>query len=93
MKINILPSNHLKEIYLPSHNELLEKKLKTIIMSITIAINNMFQQFKRNISFILYNNSAELNILFKMKKSKNRRVIFFFSFFFYLASKQNNEQI
>ena len=52
---------------LPSHNELLEKQLKTIIMSITITINNMFQPFKRNISFILYNNSAELNILFKMK--------------------------
>ena len=43
-------------------------------MSITITINNMFQPFKRNISFILYNNSAELNILFKnenrLKKKK-----------------------
>ena len=56
-----------KRNILPSYNELLEKQLKTIIMSITIAINNMFQLFKRNISFILYNNSAELNILFKMK--------------------------
>jgi len=56
-----------KRNILPSHNELLEKQIKTIIMSITIAINNMFQPFKRNISFILYNNSAELNILFKMK--------------------------
>ena len=54
-----------KRNILPSHNELLEKQLKTIIMSITIAINNMFQPFKRNISFILYNNLAELNILFK----------------------------
>ena len=53
--------------YITSHNELLEKQLKTIIMSITIAINNMFQPFKWNISFILYNNSAKLNILFKMK--------------------------
>ena len=52
-----------KRNILPSHN----KQIKTIIMSITIAINNLFQPFKRNISFILYNNSAELNILFKMK--------------------------
>ena len=32
-----------KRNILPSHNELLEKQVKTIIMSITIAINNMFQ--------------------------------------------------
>ena len=37
-----------------SHNELLEKQLKTIIMSITIAIKNMFQPFKRNISFCVW---------------------------------------
>ena len=59
-----------KRNILPSHNELLEKQLKTIIMSITITINNMFQPFKRNISFILYNNLAELNILFKNFKMK-----------------------
>ena len=53
-----------KRNILPSHKELLEKQLKTIIMSIIITINNMFQLFKRNISFILYNNLAELNILF-----------------------------
>ena len=35
-----------KRNILPSHNELLEKQLKTIIMSITIAINNMFQRLK-----------------------------------------------
>ena len=54
-----------KRNILPSDNELLEKQVKTIIMSITITINNMFKPFKRNISFILYNNSVELNILFK----------------------------
>ena len=54
-----------KRNILPSHSELLEKQIKTITMSITIAINNMFQPLKRYISFILYNNSAELNILFK----------------------------
>ena len=54
-----------KRNILPYHNELLEKQLKAIIMSIKITINNMFQPFKRNISFILYNNSAKLNILFK----------------------------
>ena len=32
----------------------------------------MFQPFKRNISFILYNNSAELNILFKNFKNENK---------------------
>ena len=54
-----------KRNILPYHNELLEKQLKAIIMSITITINNMFQPFKRNISFILYNNSSKLNIIFK----------------------------
>ena len=53
-----------KRNILPSQKELLEKQLKTIIMSTIITINNMFQLFKRNISFILYNNLAELNILF-----------------------------
>jgi len=59
----------------------------------------MFQPLKRNISFILYNNSAELNILFKNFKNENRlkkKESFFFLilfFFFYLASKQNNERI
>ena len=43
-----------KRNILPSHNELLEKQLKTIIMSITIAIKNMFQPFKRNISFCVW---------------------------------------
>ena len=32
----------------------------------------MFQPFKRNISFILYNNSTKLNILFKNFKNENR---------------------
>ena len=32
----------------------------------------MFQPFKRNISFILYNNSTELNILLKNFKNENR---------------------
>ena len=41
-------------------------------MSITITINNMVQLLKRNISFILYNNSAELNILFKNFKNENK---------------------
>ena len=81
-----------KRNILPSHNELLEKQIKTIIMSITIAINNMFQPFKRNISFILYNNSTELNILFKNCKNENR-IKTKESLFIYLASKQNNEQI
>ena len=71
-----------KRNILPSHNELLEKQLKTIIMSITIAINNMFQLFKRNISFILYNNSTELNIPFKKFLNENslktKESIFFF---------------
>ena len=61
-------------------------------MSITIIINNMFQPFKRNISFILYNNSTELNILFKNCKNENR-IKTKESLFIYLASKQNNEQI
>ena len=61
-------------------------------MSITIIINHMFQPFKRNISFILYNNSTELNILFKNCKNENR-IKTKESLFIYLASKQNNEQI
>ena len=76
-----------KRNILPSHNELLEKQLKTIIMSITITINNMFQPFKRNISFILYNNLAELNILFKNFKMKvvyKQKSWFFFLFLFFL---------
>ena len=74
-----------KRNILPSHNELLEKQLKAIIMSITITINNMFQPFKRNISFILYNNSAKLNILFKNFLNENSlktKVIFFSLFSF-----------
>ena len=52
----------------------------------------MFQPFKRNISFILYNNSTELNILFKNCKNENR-IKTKESLFIYLASKQNNDQI
>ena len=62
-------------------------------MSITIIINNMFQPFKRNISFILYNNSTELNILFKNCKNENRIKKKSLYLFIYLASKQNNDQI
>ena len=42
-------------------------------MSITITTNNMFQPFKRNISFILYNNLAELNILFKNENRQKKK--------------------
>ena len=59
-----------KRNILSSHHELLEKQLKTITVSITIAINNMFQLFKINISFNLYNNSTELIYFFKILKMK-----------------------
>ena len=42
----------------------------------------MFQPFKRNISFILYNNSIELNIYFLNFKNENKlktKESFFFS--------------